>query len=378
MVGGYFWPILAGRLVVTVSDDAGETVISSQTIDAVLDTCSASVRDVVRPAVDIGKWAQSLSDGDFAMIPVSTDLRLDGSSSDVEQWNKLRDRFEDGLPVAVRLPLNIAERKRDGQESFVDVVLRRDGTELAARPWYIRDGILIPHARKNRSSELRGICSLLLAEDPPIASFLGDAENPAHTEWNKESANFRMKYTNGPAILDFVRRCPIEVVRLLIERDKEMDKDLLVDFFSVVDECDRSKPTTRGQAKVKRPGAEVERPAVPPPTVRPVTISEIKGGFVIRSTESFVSESSTVFVVHVAYQVRRGNPFKKYNQADFDLAQKIRIRQEGCEIEEKSGNRLAFRVKQAPFSLTVDGFDPKRDIRVRIVKREDRRERQDD
>ena len=48
--------------------------------------------------------------------------------------------------------------------------------------------------------------SLLLRTLVILGMLLGDAENPAHTEWQSKGENFRGKYTFGASVLDFVTR----------------------------------------------------------------------------------------------------------------------------------------------------------------------------
>lgn len=72
--------------------------------------------------------------------------------------------------------------------------------------------------------------------------------------------------------------------------------------------------------------------------------------------------------------VRRGNPFKKYEEHDFRLDQKPVIfdRLTGLSIISRANNRVRFQVEKPEFALTMRGFDTNRDlvVDVREVKNE--------
>ncbi len=71
--------------------------------------------------------------------------------------------------------------------------------------------------------------------------------------------------------------------------------------------------------------------------------------------------------IRAAYEVRRGNAFKKYHPADFDLADdRFTIMGRCVEVTEGGKNRLFAKVLERDFLLTVIGFDVQRDLRVEI------------
>ena len=64
------------------------------------------------------------------------------------------------------------------------------------RPIFLRDGIVITDVR---SPAMSGNRSLVVADDPPLAGLLGDAEGVNHTQWQKDSPKFHGRYVYGPA-----------------------------------------------------------------------------------------------------------------------------------------------------------------------------------
>lgn len=78
--------------------------------------------------------------------------------------------------------------------------------------------------------------------------------------------------------------------------------------------------------------------------------------------------------VRLAYDVRRGSPYKRWVPADFDLkSSPDRVRLGGGELADLAGNAISIVTESEDFFLTVSGFDPARDLIVDL-----RREAQND
>jgi len=72
--------------------------------------------------------------------------------------------------------------------------------------------------------------------------------------------------------------------------------------------------------------------------------------------------------VWAAYEVRSGNPFKKYSPLDFQLDRPpIRIRLEGARLHLCKENLIQLEVQQEDFRLAVTGFDTRRDLRIKTI-----------
>lgn len=75
--------------------------------------------------------------------------------------------------------------------------------------------------------------------------------------------------------------------------------------------------------------------------------------------------------IRVAYDVRRGSPLKKYDEADFDLSKRpIQVAERiGVEVLRQSRNTMEVKILQPDFRLRVTGFDANRDLYVSITAR---------
>jgi hypothetical protein len=69
----------------------------------------------------------------------------------------------------------------------------------------------------------------------------------------------------------------------------------------------------------------------------------------------------------VAYEMRRGNPFKKYDPHDFRLDRDpVTVKAAGVSNLHCSANRLDFTAALPHFEVDVAGFDLHRDLKVRV------------
>jgi len=70
----------------------------------------------------------------------------------------------------------------------------------------------------------------------------------------------------------------------------------------------------------------------------------------------------------VAYRVRAGNPFRKHSAFDFDLTtgEGITIQADGVRLRPTSVNAFELVPSSARFQISMKGFDPRRDLIVRL------------
>jgi hypothetical protein len=367
----YFWPILRGQLEVIIETGSIQTILDSASLENEIKKIGNDLEREILPLVELAKWAGKLTDPDYIKFK-STDTNRSW------QWSKellpedclseLRNRYEGGEKIAIRIPVSVREKNHSPRGSFFDIFLYRDGSEQSGRPVFIREGIIIPDVRAPRT---RGVRSLVNAEDGPIAAFLGDSENPAHTQWQKDGANFRGKYVSGATDLPFVIRSVHEIVNILCEQDKKEDRRLLADLFSIPAPPEDQESRLHDKKKPERPGTKPDKPTFPEPRLRPIIIDPIESGFVVRNGDTNGSPSPKALAIRAAYQVRRGNPFKKYHLADFDFSQRMKTQLVGATVVEKKENLLRFRIDNSHFRIEVTGFDPKRDVRVEVRQQED-------
>jgi len=234
--------------------------------------------------------------------------------------------------------------------------------------YFVRQGITVENPGTRRP---RGVRWILLVDDPILSAFLGDAENPAHTEWQRNLPKFKEKYKLAPTTLDFVRSAPANVAALLGRPPGTRDPDLLRHIFSLPSEAAgpsfQRRVVTRGGEVASAPE---EVPAASLGRNGELVLDKVKAGFQLRGK---VGEGAPRRLeVLAAYDVLRGNPFQRYSPLDFRMGHSIRVTPQGARVVSCQDNRLELEIEEAEFTVKVTGFDENRDLRVKIRPLEER------
>ena len=364
----YFVPILEGALVVEVSDAHGSRRLDAddlvRAITAGVGGLDAGESSALGKLVALTRFGQGIARDEIVRLadpPVDSAPRWSPACLD-DAPEQARSRFEGGLPVAFAVPVWVKPARGEPVLSEFDVYLQRDEALTRGEEHFVREGITVAGVRGGLP---RGVRAVLIARDSPIATLLGDAENPAHTEWQERSPKFKDRYRHGPFTLRYVRNAPRELARALARPAAGRHERLLQHIFSLnlPNEASVLEATRAGQdsaAEGRSATGEVRDLGA---AAQPIQLQKTAGGF--RLVGEGVSQSHVV--VRVAYEVRQGNPFARYQRPDFDLAQTpIAIAAQGLEVQQADGNQLVLRVLEPSFRLEVDGFDRHRDVRVRV------------
>lgn len=362
----YFHPIISGRLRVHVSDIvAGQQETIELNRDTILVCASALRRPEVARVLELAEWSMSAESASPYVLngapaggpPVWRDdmLRLEDP-----EFKELCGRFERGERVAIRVPLNVKRQRDAGQPSSFDVFLQRDTVGSGYRPVFVRGSIVVPNARQ-RAVRNQTLFSLVTIGEGPLAVMLRAAEPPAHTYWSPDTANFRGRYEFGKQTIDFVVAAPKYLADALSNARTERDVDVWADLFP--------SPITDGERDAqgdKRRGKRRNRPPIEPPPrrSRAFRVDEAAGGFAITRDHADSSGLPSEIEVLAAYDTSRGNPFERYNPADFDMS-KLKVQLVGAEALARAENRLAIRLLSEEFRVEVTGFDTNRDVVVR-------------
>lgn len=281
----------------------------------------------------------------------------------------LRSTFIGGNILSCRVPVTV-KKIINGERSstFLKIYLRRYPQLKQAEEFYIRSGITIPETCEMKSRPVRG---MLIAEDTPITEFLGDCENPAHTKWEEGTEGFKEKYEDAAKTLRFIKKSMGKIVSILDQPPQERQKDLLREIFFIP--AERVEEEDEDSTKKTRKPKIIIQGQKPPMFV----VEKIGGGFTIalnpqRADIAFPIRSK----ITVAYDVRKGNPFKRYEPHDFNISSDvININSTGCTILNRQRNIIQVELIDNNFDLKVTGFDTHRDLIINV--REIRIETQD-
>lgn len=379
----YFYPILLGHLVISVdgkiqySEQKHRELRGEAEQKNIIQAINTIPKDLFgdvnfdKPAflrlLNFITWSLRLSDTEYIQIQPkkwNSAPRWDKYET-TEPLNLARERFAVNGRVAFRIPVPMRiEGKRSHEQGWFKVYVERDELLNRAESYFLRNGIWIKNVTGHKLRGIRGVVVIDGDEkENPLTSFLARAENPAHIEW--QLSNVR-HLPNGQYTLSFVRNSLSNIVNGIVQADKSIDENLLRDVFFIERASnDQRKHTGEPKTNKSRDGKPLDD--FPDITTRSqaVRASAIKGEGGVLIVDSGDATRAETVDVQFAYAVRRGNAFQKYHPLDFDLS-KMPIDYDSVEIAVCEQNRLSFRVRKQGFQVSVRGFDPLRDIEVRI------------
>jgi len=365
VVKHYLFPILAGNLIVQIRHDQKTYKLDSTSLDNLLKKSRFLESRGMLGLIDLARWAISQPNDTFIRLNEPTPGKAPKLSHvfDQEQIDELQQTFSDNKRLAFYVPISIKRyNSKKIMHTGFSVFIERDEKLERAEDYFIRQGITIPEVTSLKHKGMRAIVSIT---EPNLSTFLGDAENPAHTDWERNSKKFKRKYRLGPSTLDFVKSTPREIIKILTLPKKGLDENLLKHLFSLptiqLDQLGKKETETSGEG-------EKEKSTEPIVDVRGsnyLQLNPIKSGF--RLTKQPKARKLPKFIsVWMAYEVRSGNPFKKYTPLDFDVSQPlIKIKAEGAKILLNKHNVIQLEVQKGNFKMSVIGFDMHRDLRIK-------------
>ena len=368
LIDHWFWVFLDRSLLIRVYlEDGAEAVLSADTLD-----------DVIERFVPEAEKERALRKTRFArevielkrsesLLPIVIDgegtkpnwAEIEPLFGDGDKLEELRSRYNDGELLAFQFKLRVARHGgAPTQFGGFDLFIRRSTENHRCIETTLREGLAISGVG---SVNIPGVSVITYVGNNPVGTVLGDSENPAHTHWRSMGMN--KKYPEGAVLVKLVSGASQKVIGLLTRVDDGLNDALLEDFFSIPDpECKpKPNPTKRGNKK--------DPPPLPDPKQKNFYLNchKLENGFKIVRHEN-ANQPVEGFVIRAAYEVARGNPFKKHNAADFDFSnpEKHGLEYDGYGIKSDgltaSTNRLIVKVEGEDFHFSVTGFDPHRDL----------------
>ena len=368
VLAGYFYPILRGKLTVEVVSESDEVqVIDGSTIDSIVESQPPETAAHIKPIIALAKACLAVPESIELKAPPGTGApKWDPSNITEQALQKIHDELEVSKVVALRVPMRIRTKGDEPVPCLFEVFVQRDAGISDGQILFVREGIIITDVRPRRTS---GIRALVVVDEGPLATFLGDAENPSHTQWQAELV--RDKYTFHRASIDYIVQSVPSILSLIGQQQKKPDTSLLIDLFSLPAE-DGVK--TKQKKQKRKEGGEIEPEELDiPKTLKRYVIEKRAHGFVVRRGDNGATRPPELSI-KAAYGVRRGSPFAKYNPADFRLGLGgVECTPMGCEIVDFEDNWMLVRVDDDDFEVAVTGFDTShRDLHVEVkIKGED-------
>jgi hypothetical protein len=376
----YFYPILKGDLIVHLIEDDLEIILNDENLLTIAkkikseevnveDSDVFNTEDFIS-LIDFADWTIKLSDRDY--------LKLEEPPSDkVPRWQKQlwenidKDstilRFENNERIAFKIPVkyhNILTKDIPPKICWFNVFIEKDEKLKRPEDHFIRKYITIVDVKSLSSP---GIRCIVLIEDKDISNLLGDAENPAHTQWQKDSEHFVNKYQHGKDCLQFITKSPQKVFEFLQRPATGIDAELLKNIFYIEHELDDNAPI-RPDDDYKKDEItnKKEPPELEKNTLQRIFSKKTSDGIRVYS-KNLPKENLPKIIVKLAYMTTRGKPLKKYQLYDFEINKApITISSLGCNILSSERNEIELEVNETEFEMAVTGFDSNRDLFVKI------------
>lgn len=347
-VRNYYFPILTGRLVVEVDDieiseRTFETVSKSLAVELLPHSLLAFVRQLqaalaVEPTLTLPpSWQRE-------GIVVET--------LGPEVTERLREHFKGGKLLAVRAPLDVKPQGNSVVRTSIDLFLKLATPGERVQTLVVRGSITVP--TEGKKINLPDSHAALVAADEPISKLLGDAENPAHTQWNERAEKLRLGWESGYMVLRRARAALHELYALVAERIERDDPLAFLDFFSI--------PKSERAGETRPVIGKLEQ--LPPPTPKPFRIEKRAGGFAILPNAHVTADQFPMELhLRCAYDVLSGNPYKRYSEFDFSFYRAMfDIKKENADCWPARGNELDIVARGPDFRVEISGFDPNRDL----------------
>lgn len=360
IAANYYFPIVLGDLIVDVND---RTLSRSELPRLAAELGTRDVPFGFLEAISRRRRDTPDIEGDEPIGPSDpNETYFDQEASD-----RLRRRYDAGRLVQVRLPVTLTPRREGQRLSWIDLFLQRATDDLPEYAVFVRGNMVVPGER--RWAPAVGYAAMV-ADDNDIVQFLGDAENPAHTDWNERAEKLRAGWRGHANALRAVRHSLRNLHRLLVTEDRTPDHTALAAFFPRPGDSDSPSALGTGPPAAGLGNRAPDRPVQPIVRARrPWAIRPRKGGFsIVPGTRARECPYPYGIRILVAYDVPRGNPFKRYSLLDFDLGTSVGITKShaGVTIKTEEDNSVEAVLMRPDFAIEFLGFDTERDLVVRV------------
>lgn len=350
VITNYYFPILAGKLVVEV----GDTVIDQDSFMQI----AASRQSLHFVPFDFVKKISDTIGTDCEIVARSPigNSELEEKAFAPETIASMKARFSAGELVRIRVPIVLKPKDGEDRTSYVDLYLQELPEGEKSFALIARGPITLPGERRYFGAATA--YGALIANEDGVADFLGDAENPAHTAWNTKAQKLTERWRSPAQTLSAVRHALRHFYTLIAGQAETKDAEALIDVFSILDQT-RSSRGSRRRSPTPKPGIK--------PSVKAIHIQQRKNGFdLVPGAGATDWTFPKTIRVRVAYDMIGANPFRMHSPFDFDLGKndEINIEVNHGSYETLKSNVLKVVAESEEFRLEVRGFDEHRDIVV--------------
>lgn len=362
----YYYSILKRNLVVILEEES-DTDHRLITINESYLESDLDLDDTNDPRVtykDIIHFAKE------TIIYDDTNKVLLQDQNNLPQWRRdrfvlidsnLKERFNGGNIIAFRIPLMISLYDQQKIDSYFELFLQKVDQHCEPQTNFIRDGITI--LGENSKYSRTNIRSIVLIEEENLSQLLGNAENPAHTEWQNDSLNFRGKYDNGSDVISFVRKSVSKLYKKLLESDSQIDDSFFIDYFFVQENNQSNVETTDEIRGLTLTPSDLD---LEEQRLSQCRIARVSDGVIITMNEEYMLQNNSYMKICLAYNIESGDPLRKYSEFDFSLNTNDNLEIDNCTVLHCANNIIKFSPLGNDSKLKIKGLDSKRDLYIRL------------
>jgi hypothetical protein len=357
VVRNYFFPVLTGQLEVEVE---GQLINAANFSEVAAKYSKNSANSGLMEFIRALQKKKDLPPDAILENTWAKDIE---TALDASLLAGLRDSFAKGGLTHVRFPITLKRKDGTQADSYFDLFLKHANEDQQGEAIFVRSAITVPdEARFFRGHQVFGA---LVASQTPITSFLGDAENPAHTRWNGSAEKLEKNWKAGKQRLREIRNSLNDLYKAVTHAVETSEENALIDVFFIPDDAEE---------KIEKEGKhrKTDVPPMPPVTPSPklYRIVQRKGGFSIKSGPALSADKLPLTVkVRAAYDSLKGDPFKQYNSLDFDfMSNDLQILATGATSSVIGSNEIFIEAASPEFTVDIKGFDEHRDLLVKATK----------
>ncbi len=366
VVHNYFYPIIAGRLEVTV--DEGEDVSTEVTADTIDEVLSHLELDDSgeRSVESYRRLFAMCRDGAIQSERTHIELKSPPQNRATYQHHKeitdLRRRDEEGEMLAFLIATAVERKEKSKEPTTFRLYVQHDGSLSQGHDFYVRGGLSISPMDLIGRHRARSL--LIIDEGEPLAAMLRDSEPPAHTMWYPQSERAAKRWVSARNRIHEIRSAANNLLATWESAPVELQRDALADIFPSSGHGARRRRGSKGGPK-PGPSGPIEIDGAH----RGFDVHQSGAGFRVRFPAGVEGAAERVRL-RVAYEVPRGNPLTSYSPHDFRLhgMNALSVEASGCAVSPgEGGNELLLDIDDPRrFSVAVHGFDTHRDVHVRV------------
>lgn len=210
-IANYFYPLITGQLELAFD----ELEINSHNVrELARDYASKRFHDIDL-LFDFVEEIYVAEQNELLQLKTSWagDHKLDEDDFEPETLEKIRDKFADGEMIGLYLPVTLKPKSKSDpeQETGFSVYVKRPEKLSRGVDLYVRSGLTLPN--ESKFGERRAL-GAMIAEDKHVCSFLGDAENAAHTKWTTQTEKLAKNYRNYQSTVTVIKKSVVQLYGL--------------------------------------------------------------------------------------------------------------------------------------------------------------------